>query len=432
MKVTEISFENFKQYKSLKIRLSESQNSVFIGVNGSGKTTVLDGVALCLSHVVGKLTSHKDSYNVQYAPDSESIRNGKTRNSISIQLEDKKQTISIGVNKELDEKGFNYQFSSESTITSRKEKLLSDGVVELPLIVYYRTNRSFVIDDTKHASKYYHKNLNGYQYALTASVSPFSFFEKWILDQENIENEQKVALKNFDFNLESLSPVREAIEVFLSKLGESQFKNLRGKRKTDVNFDYGSDSTGELLIDKDGKTIKLNQLSSGERSLISLVLDIAVRLVLLNGAAPDSLKKNGVALIDEIEMHLHPKWQRGVIPALASVFPNVQFIITTHSPQILSMISQSEIILLDDKLAFSAATNPLGRDSNGILEEILGSSARPKQVDQLISEIFEMLNESQISEVDVKIDKLKSKIASSDPVLLQIESIRERIKLLSA
>ena len=83
-----------------------------------------------------------------------------------------------------------------------------------------------------------------------------------------------------------------------------------------------------------------------KKSLLALVGDIARRLILANPSLENPLYGEGIVLIDEIELHLHPKWQREVINKLREVFPNIQFILTTHSPQVISEISRECLHIL--------------------------------------------------------------------------------------
>jgi predicted ATP-binding protein involved in virulence len=86
-------------------------------------------------------------------------------------------------------------------------------------------------------------------------------------------------------------------------------------------------------------------LSDGEKCLLAMVGDLARRLAIANPDYPDALQGEAIVLIDEIELHLHPSWQRNIIPALKRTFPKCQFIITTHSPQVLSYIQPKNIYL---------------------------------------------------------------------------------------
>ena len=160
-----------------------------------------------------------------------------------------------------------------------------------------------------------------------------------------------------------LSCVRRAIELFVP-----EYSNLRVKRTPRPH----------MLIDKCEQTLNLDQLSDGEKNLIALVGDIARRLSIANPNLPDPLEGEGIILIDEIDLHLHPQWQRMVVGRLSSTFKNCQFIVTTHSPQVLGEVDPENIHLLysDPELGIQASQpdQSFGLTANDIIDEIMGSS----------------------------------------------------------
>jgi predicted ATP-binding protein involved in virulence len=111
---------------------------------------------------------------------------------------------------------------------------------------------------------------------------------------------------------------------------------------TSVSDIFTDSSTGkhELKIINDGVLININQASQGQKTLIAMIADLSRRLVLLNPNLKNPLYGQGIVIIDEIELHLHPQWQQSIVHSLTSTFPNIQFIITTHSPQILSTVDK--------------------------------------------------------------------------------------------
>ncbi len=130
-----------------------------------------------------------------------------------------------------------------------------------------------------------------------------------------------------------------------------------------------------MLVEKNGETLNLNQLSDGEKNMIAMVGDITRRLSMANLNMDDPLNGDGIIMIDEIDLHLHPSWQRLIVSKLTEVFPNCQFIITTHSPQILSHIKAEHIFLLKQKDENMTVTKPIesyGKSSDRQLEDILG------------------------------------------------------------
>jgi predicted ATP-binding protein involved in virulence len=125
------------------------------------------------------------------------------------------------------------------------------------------------------------------------------------------------------------------------------------------------------VIEKGGEKLKIDQLSDGEKMLLLVVSDLARRLSIANPGMEDSLQGNGVVLIDEVDLHLHPQWQREVIPALGKTFPNCQFITTTHSPQVLSNVEKENILILEDYRIVENTPFTYGRDSNSILYDLM-------------------------------------------------------------
>jgi predicted ATP-binding protein involved in virulence len=125
-----------------------------------------------------------------------------------------------------------------------------------------------------------------------------------------------------------------------------------------------------LFINKGDSVLDFSTLSDGEKGIITLFGDIARRLAIANETLENPLEGNGIILIDEIELHLHPSWQRKVCKALKETFPNCQFIITTHSPQVLGELKTEEIWLLNDFNVYRPDSS-YGLTSNEILDEIM-------------------------------------------------------------
>lgn len=149
-------------------------------------------------------------------------------------------------------------------------------------------------------------------------------------------------------------------------------------------------------------------LSDGQRAVIGLVADIARRMCILNPQLGDAVtnETQGVVLIDELDMHLHPRWQRILTSGLKRAFPKVQFIVASHSPQVLGELKPEEIILLRS----SGTTHPqvsYGLTSSQVLEEIMGAEARTPEVERLLSEVFESLERGELSLAKQKIAALQ-------------------------
>jgi predicted ATP-binding protein involved in virulence len=130
--------------------------------------------------------------------------------------------------------------------------------------------------------------------------------------------------------------------------------------------------------------LEVNQLSDGVRNMIALVADIAYRMVRLNsGFGRDAVRQTpGLVLIDEVDMHLHPEWQQIVLSNLTAAFPKLQFVVTTHSPQVLSTVKHEQVRLLSENIAGEAVAaipeaRTYGRSNADVLEAVMAVSPEP-------------------------------------------------------
>jgi len=435
MRIKKLSLRNFRNYSELKINFSDSNFVVFVGPNGSGKTSILDAIAYCLAHQSGQLSSDRDDYSIECSLKKIDIKNGEKSAIVKSDLLIENKDIIISESKSIDENGVSYDVIPKDYFSEVRKYLLVNPLdVKLPLLIYYRANRTSQINNTNVKSHtYYNKRLSGYQFSFSESNSAFNLFENWYLNLENIENEQKIKNKDFNYEIQGLKLIRFAIVEFLKRINNANYSNLRGERMIDKNIQFHTESTGNgyLTITKGDTPLRLSQLSMGEKMVLYIVSDIARRLVILNDFDNLSLHQSGIVLIDELELHLHPEWQRSIVNALKKTFPGLQFISTTHSPQILSNLTDNEILILEKEKYYNPSTNPLGRDTNGILEEVFDVSDRPTEVKILIDRIFELIatKEINLNEIYSKLSSLKNIIAKDDPIIIRIENVLDRIKL---
>jgi predicted ATP-binding protein involved in virulence len=184
----------------------------------------------------------------------------------------------------------------------------------------------------------------------------------------------------------SLKSVRNAVYKMLDG-----FSDLRVKR-----------SPLRMTISKGNTTLELSQLSDGEKCTLALIGDLARRLALANPSINNPCHGNGIVLIDEIELHMHPTWQRRIIPTLRDIFPNIQFIITTHSPQVLGEIDDTinifEIRQENNEFIIEKIKSLIAWDSNLILEELMGTSSLNTVIKGKITRMFELIQEKNYKE----------------------------------
>ena len=137
-------------------------------------------------------------------------------------------------------------------------------------------------------------------------------------------------------------------------------------------------------------------LSDGEKGIISLVADIAYRMALLNPNLLDKvLETPGVVLIDEIDLHLHPSWQKKIMDNLMSIFPNIQFIVTTHSPSILLNVPKENIWVLNQNNIYQPQDMTYGRTVEEILKEVMDTNVQPDEVIRMQHEFEQAIDDEE-------------------------------------
>lgn len=217
-------------------------------------------------------------------------------------------------------------------------------------------------------------SLSTYDEALESSSTQFRTFFEWFREREDLENERR--LDEPAHRDPQLKAVRAAIEALLP--GYSDLRVRRAPQRMEV-------SKGALPL-------RVDQLSDGEKCLLALAGDLALRLSLANPGAEQPLGGAGIVLIDEVELHLHPAWQRVVLERLEATFPGCQFVISTHSPLVLSQVQPEAVWLLDPRAEPSARKlSTWGQDAERILEEALDTPSRPDWAQTRLDELFALL-----------------------------------------
>jgi predicted ATP-binding protein involved in virulence len=169
-----------------------------------------------------------------------------------------------------------------------------------------------------------------------------------------------------------------------------------------------------MKVNKNGKSLKIDQLSDGEKCTIALFGDLARRMALANpGKDVNPLEGSGVVLIDELDLHMHTSWQRKVLNVLRDTFPNIQFIITTHSPQILGEMDDSVNLLYlyneDNEILFKSYESFVGWDANVILEEVMNTSSVNQDIKRMIDEMYKCIEDKKYDEAEKIVDILDKK-----------------------
>ena len=188
-----------------------------------------------------------------------------------------------------------------------------------------------------------------------------------------------------------------------------------------------------MVVAKDGDELNVSQLSDGEKCTLAMAGDLARRMAIANPAASDPLKSPAVVLIDEIDLHLHPGWQRHITTALKETFPNCQYLLSTHSPQVLSHLDPQCIWILERTRTGVTAKRPedaYGQTTSRILEDLMDVPARPQEIKDRFTQLFLAIQQSDPAEARLLLNNLRQEIGR-DPDLVKADVLIRRKEVLN-
>lgn len=317
MKLTKLELTNFRGIKYLEFPF-DGKSTILYGENGVGKSSALNAIDILFSRLIWKITDYRPSLSlvdtdIMFGTSDTRINgtflfdDGKEVEYFrQIQKKTGRRTHAANNLNDFAEHFVNSYLSETAEATS------------MPVFVNYGVNRSVLDIPLRISKKHSFGKQAAFENAIQSKIDFRVFFE-WFRNQEDLENEEKIKRRDLTYCDRSLSAVRTAAIAMLEG-----FHDLKVSR-----------SPLRMTVKKGSETLRIEQLSDGEKCTIALFGDLARRLSLANPTSDDPLCGGGIVLIDEVDLHMHPAWQRKVMQQLKTTFPNIQFIITTHSPQIL-------------------------------------------------------------------------------------------------
>jgi predicted ATP-binding protein involved in virulence len=438
MRIQSLYLSDFRGFRELRVDFPKDNNvAVFIGVNGAGKSSILDAIGLLLANFILHLTrdTSRKSERLRRAGFLLSDNDINKKSDYTVFTADL-----IAINSQMmwywkmskERNGYvKEKRDIKDTATKLYTALSADPGMSLPILAYYQALRLSPYSESKTSSKkkvYRFSQFAAFEEAFERSDLGFDAFTNWFRQQEDLEN-QYIVRENRDYKDPKLEVIRYAIKSFFNSLNSSTlFDDLRVVRASkEDDFTFSPTVESNLEIQKGNERLNIEQLSDGERSLLLIVADIARRLAIANPSFNTHEQVltdgQGIVLIDEVDAHLHPQWQREIIPALKNTFGSCQFIATTHSPNVLSNLRRDSIFILEDGKIAENNPHSYGRDTNSILYEFMGVRKRPDWMQKKLDHCFHLIDEENLEEAKRVISNLQEYLGQNDPDVVRANTM---------
>lgn len=412
MQISRLKIENFRTLSSIEIELHPRAN-VFAGINGSGKSTLMDAIYLLFIRYTTAMRTGKIAGR---GPNLSELRKGAKQVHIEAAAVNDGQEFSWWIKRTFS--GLHSRVTNQNLgqfrefIREQLNKLEEPRTANIPLFAIYPVGRAVLDIPLRVRSKEDNSQAVAFSVSGLQGARHFRSFFAWFRDREDYENERRVRTPSF--RDVQLSAVRSAIERLMPG-----FQKLRVARRP-----------LRMIVAKGNVEYEISSLSDGEKGLLALVGDLARRLSLCNPGLSDPLDGQGIVLIDELELHLHPGWQRSVAHGFVNVFRNIQFFFTTHSPQVISEFEPEQIFLLSGGRSNSAKRS-YGMESSQILRELMGDPGRPQAIGVEIDKLHRKLDADDLDASQRILGKLEASIGADDPALQTARTRLRRNRVLS-
>jgi predicted ATPase len=389
MRVRSLTLENYRGFEKLELNLDRDV-TVLVGVNGAGKTSVLEAVAMVISRIAAFLTDGPEPtvVDLHHTPGMAALSLTYRGSGFG---NDSTQRLEFGVDAATNAFVRPHSPTSNSPVEPRQE-----------LSLFFATDRGSRTGSWRDSPAENWLGKNDVHLAAVGALNASADFRKfsaWFYEQENVENERfRRASISFDRLLKS---VRFAVA---SMLRDGSYGELLFRREID-----------SLVLAKEDGEVRLDRLSHGERSLLAIAGDVARRLAIANPASENPLNEPALLMIDEIDLHLHPAWQREVIPRLRETFPNCQLIVTTHSPQVIASVHRDSVVVLDGFSAHGVYEETYGHDTNDLLREVFGLSDRPARIAKMIERVDLLLANDDVAGAREALADFIGAVGPNDP-----------------
>lgn len=405
MKIDRLHISDFRGIEELTLEF-EGKSAILFGINGAGKSSVLWAINLLYAPIINKIVKQRFKQNINL--ELKDIRTGKASADLEalFLLESEgearplpfRRNITCENRRDMDSAqlerlvaAYEDLYVGGFHVDGANRPVYENSDFDLPVFANYGVNRLVLKTPLRFRRKPSFGQYSAFDRAIENQIAFDSLFE-WFFDQEFYEN-----LKQKDdpgYQDKALCAVKRAMLAMLPDCADIHI----------VARPYS------MRIMKQGENLDILQLSDGEKCTLALFGDIARRLAIANPSLENPLEGKGVVLIDEMELHMHTSWQRTVVPALRRTFPNLQFIITTHSPQILGEAGDDFKVFSMERTRDTIQVQELfslyGMDSNAILEDMMGTDALSPLIKNTADEMYQWIEKGNYEKAELLADRI--------------------------
>ena len=399
MYIKRIDIQNFKAISELSLQFKPGVN-ILSGDNGVGKTSILDALVVALGGFLYGVNGASVKNILMSDVKMDTVSVGSVSTSIKYNT-----PVKIGCELYADGETYEWARIREDEAPKRNTKLIkqigdiskyakdltNNAALELPVLSYQssiRASKTRRGDFGAQMKKRMDDRRCGYLGCLD-SVLDLKRVKEWCYEM------QRIAF-DLDQKVEEYEQFKYIVGLFMQKMSET-------KEVPKISY---SRQYKDIVYTENGRILPISCLSAGYQSILWMIMDISYRMATLNPGKHDLKRGNGIVLIDEIDLHLHPKWQWNIIEALKSVFPNIQFIIATHSPIIISSCKDVNLVLVDHNQEIIYLDDAYGYSVNEVLELRQGSSDVLKSVKDMKNEFDFAINKDDLQKASKIVEEM--------------------------